>query len=206
MTRLHSFLTRCATATSALLIIASVSSFTGCASGSTVMLGGAKPAEKIPVEQVRLHLTPPTGHYEDVALIRASANVNDFLSINDAEAAALEKLKEQAAEAGADGVVDIQQEVVENGTVVSSSAWGRGRAYGGTIQIGNYENRSGIASAEAGSVTTARVSRTIVFRAKAVRGGTVSTAPVTPVTQVSTGVASTNSSVNSEVRKGKKRK
>lgn len=163
----------------------------GCSSGSTVMMSGSKPATAVPVEQVRLYTETPRSNYQTVALITASAEVGTYLSIDRAEAAALDRLKEEAAEAGADGVMEIERDLVENGTVTSTSVWGRGSRV-------DWNNGMTTVSARAGAQTSTYVSRTIVFRAKAIRGGGpvtsgTSTASATTGTVGSTGVIRTSS-------------
>jgi len=98
--------------------------FAGCATGSTVMLVGNAPEVSTPVEQVRLFLEPPTRGYTVIAVVQASAESDDFNSISIAEGAALKKLKEQAAAAGADGVVDIIREIMDGGVVIYSDSLG----------------------------------------------------------------------------------
>lgn len=101
----------------------------GCASafrtsGGVVMLAGAKPATPAPVETVQIFITPPTQSYKRIALISSSVPVSGNYGIAQAEAAALEELKKQAASAGADGVIDITREVLAGDTLISSSGWG----------------------------------------------------------------------------------
>lgn len=96
----------------------------GCATGGTVMLSGSPPAEPRQVEEIEIYLEKPNRQYKVIAMIIASAETDDFLSVAHAEKAALEKLKEQAAQAGADGIIDIYREVMQSGAVVSSTAWG----------------------------------------------------------------------------------
>ncbi len=108
----------------------------GCASafrtsGGVVMLSGAKPAIPAPVETIQIFLTPPTQSYKKIALISSSVPVSGNYGIAQAEAAALEELKKQAASAGADGVIDITREVLAGDTLISSSGWGGGTVFTG---------------------------------------------------------------------------
>ena len=50
--------------------------------------------------------------------------VSGNYGIAQAEAAALEELKKQAASAGADGVIEITREVLSGDTLISTSGWG----------------------------------------------------------------------------------
>ena len=94
----------------------------GCASGSTVMLSGIAPEMPTPLEQIKLFIEPPDQPYAVIALVNATADTEDFRSVAQAEGAALEKLKEQAAKAGADGVTDIVREMLDGGLVIYSDS------------------------------------------------------------------------------------
>lgn len=93
-------------------------------SGGVVMLSGLKPATPAPVETVQLFVTPPNTSYKKIALVTSSVPVSGNYGIAQAEAAALEELKKQAASAGADGVIEITREVLSGDTLISTSGWG----------------------------------------------------------------------------------
>jgi len=129
-----------------LLIINTVLFLSGCASGGTVMLVGSAPDEPTPIENVQIFLEPPTRAFQVIALVNSSADTDDFMSTSGAETAALEKLREQAAIAGADGLIDINREVIENGAVISTSAWGAASATAVGSTATATGNSSGIGS------------------------------------------------------------
>ncbi len=146
-------------------ILALIVFLSGCATGGTVMLSGTPPASPTPIEKIEIFLEKPDKKYKVIALITASADTDDFLSVSHAEKAALEKLKEQAARAGADGIIDIYREVLEGGSVVSSTVWGSatGTAYG----RGGYT--TGYAHGTGGGFGALFKSYSIGFRAKAIK-------------------------------------
>lgn len=93
-------------------------------SGGVVMLSGLKPATPAPIETVQLFVTPPGTPYKKIALVTSSVPVSGNYGVAQAEAAALEELKKQAASAGADGVIEITREVLSGDTLISTSGWG----------------------------------------------------------------------------------
>ncbi|EGQ7870740.1 hypothetical protein H8Q54_001534 [Vibrio parahaemolyticus] len=82
------------------LLLAFILALTGCASGSSILVGEAR--EPISPEKVRLYIEPPAS-YDTIALVNASsdAGLTKQGSIN----YAIEKLKKQAAKLGANGVL-----------------------------------------------------------------------------------------------------
>lgn len=93
------------------------------ATGSTVMLSGIRPPAPSSIEKVQIFLEQPKQPYEAVALVNSSIQIGGQGNFPEAEAAALEKLKQQAAAAGADGVIDVVREVVRGDTLISSTAF-----------------------------------------------------------------------------------
>ena len=87
------------------------------------MLSGAKPKVAGNVENIEIFTEHPQRQYHIIAMINSSADTQRQLygSSSMAESNALEELKKQAA--AADGVIDIKEEVFENGKIVSSAAW-----------------------------------------------------------------------------------
>ena len=73
----------------------------GCAS-SHVMLGKARPP--ISPEQVNIYSHPPA-HYEEIAILEASSKGSWAMSQQGKMNKAIERLKEEAAELGANGVL-----------------------------------------------------------------------------------------------------
>ena len=100
----------------------------GCASfdpvtGSTVMLKGSPPAKAADVGNVSIFLERPEKPFNVLALVSSSVRMYDYSSVSEGEGAALERLKQQAALAGADGIINITREIMDHGTVVQSTAW-----------------------------------------------------------------------------------
>jgi hypothetical protein len=120
----------------------------GCAQGGTVMLMGEKPKVARPTSQVEIFLEAPKRPFKVIALVNASASTKDqlFESTAEAETNAFEQLKQQAAEAGADGIYEITQSTVDNGIVVSTSEAGQARATVSGNKIKGSEYSSGFAN------------------------------------------------------------
>ena len=72
----------------------------GCASGSSIVTGKARPATK--PSEVKLYLDPPS-LYSTVGIVEASSEVE--LSSQAAQDRAINELKKQAAKIGANGVL-----------------------------------------------------------------------------------------------------
>ncbi|MDG2594991.1 hypothetical protein P7M37_24770, partial [Vibrio parahaemolyticus] len=82
------------------LLLAFVLALTGCASGSSILVGEAR--ESIAPEKVRLYIEPPES-YDTIALVNASSDAG--LTEQDSIDYAVEELKKQAAKLGANGVL-----------------------------------------------------------------------------------------------------
>ena len=67
----------------------------------------------------------PARPYRVVALVGASASFLGFGDVAAADGAALEKLREQAAIAGADAVIEIQRELYLGGVLITSTSLGQ---------------------------------------------------------------------------------
>ncbi|MQP57769.1 hypothetical protein FZF11_20090 [Vibrio parahaemolyticus] len=80
------------------LLLAFVLALTGCASGSSILVGEAR--ESIAPEKVRLYIEPPES-YDTIALVNASSDAG--LTEQDSIDYAVEELKKQAAKLGANG-------------------------------------------------------------------------------------------------------
>lgn len=143
----------------------------GCAQGGTVMLTGEKPQLIKPISEIELLIEKPTKSYKVLALINSSAKTQSqfFGSSSEAETAALEQLKVQAAQAGADAVMDIKQEVLENGAVISSVAWGQASASGSAAGNNNYASGQASGTGSAFGFGNWTKNREMVFRAKAIK-------------------------------------
>ncbi|MEE3877304.1 hypothetical protein [Vibrio sp. YYF0003] len=82
------------------LIFAFILALTGCASGSSILVGEAR--DPIEPETVRLYVEPPES-YEIIALVNASSDAG--LTKQGSIDYAIEELKKQAAKLGANGVL-----------------------------------------------------------------------------------------------------
>lgn len=74
----------------------------GCASSSTHLVGPARPP--IDPAQVRIYQTRPA-HFQEIAQIDASTSAHFFHGDQQTDAAAIQRLKEEAAKVGANGVL-----------------------------------------------------------------------------------------------------
>ena len=143
-------------------LLSIIISLTGCADGGTVMLAGAKPAVARPTDEIQLLLEKPEKPFKIVALINSSSDTGWTGSVSMYETLALEKLKTQAAEAGADAVYDIQETTMDAGQVVSSVDWGR-------AQLGLTKKNIPTATSFSGGLGSTFKTYTFVFRAKAIK-------------------------------------
>lgn len=134
----------------------------GCAEGGTVMLTGDKPAVARPTNEIELLLEKPGRPFKVIAMVNASAETQWTGSVSAAETLSLEQLKKQAAEAGADAVYEIKQEVMDGGQVVSSVDWGR-------AQVGFTKKNIPTATGSTFGFANTIKNYTLVFRAKAIK-------------------------------------
>ena len=74
----------------------------GCASSSSRLIAPARPA--INPAEVRIYRTPPR-HYQEIAVLDAASAARLFHGTLQGENEALERLKEEAAKVGANGVL-----------------------------------------------------------------------------------------------------
>ncbi len=74
----------------------------GCAGSSTRLLAPARPA--IDPAAVRIYRTPPQ-HYQEIAALDATSGAKFVRGSQQGEAEALQRLKEEAAKVGANGVL-----------------------------------------------------------------------------------------------------
>ncbi|VAW84715.1 hypothetical protein MNBD_GAMMA16-2005 [hydrothermal vent metagenome] len=139
--------------------------------GSMTMLKGEAPIQPLPIEQVQLILTTEKQDYQVVALITASVSATEPEYIAVAEGKALQELKHQAAQAGANGVIDVVREVLVGGALASTTSFG----YIDDHSIGNrnildiedhLQREHNVVSSSQTSVSR---SYTVYFRGKAVR-------------------------------------
>jgi len=85
------------------LVLSGIMLLAGCASpSSSVLIGDARP--EIPVEQVKVYLEKPD-NYEEIALIEATSDSSWSFGEQAKVEAVLQRLKEEAAKVGANGVL-----------------------------------------------------------------------------------------------------
>jgi uncharacterized protein YbjQ (UPF0145 family) len=101
----------------ALVMLVGLLALGGCAS-SHVMLGQARPA--ITPDQVRLYVRPPA-KYQEIAILESSSKNSFAITQQGKTNKAIERLKEEAAKLGANGVL----------------LQGAGDQYGGTVNTGS---------------------------------------------------------------------
>ena len=112
----------------------------GCASSSSRLVAPARPA--IDPAGVRIYRTPPR-HYEEIAVLDATSGAKFFHGSPEGEAEALQRLKEEAAKIGANGVLltlvgDRSSGVLGVGVAGGGTSSGRGNfvAGGGSVSGG----------------------------------------------------------------------
>lgn len=98
------------------IIFALLASISGCATGSAVLAGDARPP--IDPRQVKIYLEPPS-EYKTIGLVEASSAVE--FSTQAAQDRAIEELKKQAAKIGANGVLLLSASTQSSGTTGYSS-------------------------------------------------------------------------------------
>lgn len=113
-----------------LLGLAAAIVLSGCAS-SSVVVGTVRPP--IDPEQVRLYVEPPP-HYENVALLQASSEASFALTQQQKSNKAISRMKQEAADLGANGILlqGIGKEFA--GSVGSGYGYGVG---GGAVGFGS---------------------------------------------------------------------
>lgn len=100
----------------------------GCSYGSKVMLAER---ESAPAENTDILLKAPDKPYRVIAVVSGIAHSSDFLfSRARTEKAALERLKEKAVAAGADGVVQVTRETLKGNMVLPYTPWETSSASG----------------------------------------------------------------------------
>jgi hypothetical protein len=101
------------------VVMASILLICGCATQDMFKHGGASPTD----EKIKIYPEPPQKAYQIISTINANTYIEDFSSPQEAEQAALKKLKHKAEKSGADGIIEVYIELLEDGEVVSSRAW-----------------------------------------------------------------------------------
>lgn len=114
------------------LSLALLGSLAGCASASRVMISDPRPA--IPVEQVQVYFQPPAVPYVEIALLDASTGGFTYGAQNRSDAV-IAKLRAEAAELGANGVIVQDMAEAPSGSGVGIGVGGGGRHVGGGVGV-----------------------------------------------------------------------
>ena len=107
-----------------------------CAGTSHVMIGHARPA--ISADEVQVFYRPPTGYYEEVARLETSSGGSFSFTAQRKTDAVIQRLKEEAAKLGANGVLLEGMADRSSGSVGTgggSESWGRSGAVGGGVGL-----------------------------------------------------------------------
>lgn len=148
------------------VLFLSACSFSIHTSGGAVLLQPQQVLSPSLPEQVTLYIEQPDAAYDVVALVQASADVMDYGYIAEYETAVLQELRQQAANVGAHGVIEIVREVVSDGAMVTTDSYGSGW----NIKAVPDEPRSS-KFVQHHSTQSSKVSQqyTVYFRGKAIR-------------------------------------
>ncbi|HEV2228426.1 MAG TPA: hypothetical protein VGR86_05670 [Steroidobacteraceae bacterium] len=112
------------------LLLAAVLACAACATSSHVLIGTARPP--IPPESVRVYYTPPP-KYEEIAHISASSQGSLALTSQQNMDKAIQRLKEEAAKVGANGILLQGVQDTQSGSIGlggGSTSFGPGSAVG----------------------------------------------------------------------------
>jgi uncharacterized lipoprotein YajG len=110
--------------------LAAVLALTGCATSSHVLIGTPRPP--IPPQSVRVYLQPPP-RFEQIATIEATSQGSLALTTQQNMDKAIERLKQEAAKLGANGILLQGVHTTQSGSIgtgVGSSSYGGGSAVG----------------------------------------------------------------------------
>lgn len=121
--------------------------------GCTIVDGGSivtgVQREQISVEEVRIYRVPPE-NYEEIAIVSASAG-HDFRSNSDLMDSAIQRLKEEAAKVGANGVLlmeiderDAPSTTTTHGSVTAIGTGGSVYASGNSVSVNRGDSYSRI--------------------------------------------------------------
>ncbi|UJB19457.1 MULTISPECIES: DUF4156 domain-containing protein [Lysobacter] len=109
-----------------LLLLATLTSLLAACASSHVITGQPRPP--VPVSQVRVYFAPPPSRYEEIAQLQSNSGAFTYGEQNKTNSV-LNKLREEAAKLGANGVLFQGTEDGYGGTGVSVGAGGG--SYGG---------------------------------------------------------------------------
>jgi hypothetical protein len=96
MPKIHAF------RVSAVVAAITLAAIAGCVT-SHVMIGRARPA--ISPDQVQIYLHPPSGKYEEIALLDTSSRYSFSITAQGKTNAVIQRLKAEAASLGANGIL-----------------------------------------------------------------------------------------------------
>ena len=108
-------------------LLLAVAALGGCAATSSVLVGRSRPA--IQASEVRIYLSPPK-QYEEIAVLDASSKNSWAITDQGKMDIVIQRLKEEAAKLGANGVLLQSSGSVSAGSVVVGS--GTATRIGGT--------------------------------------------------------------------------
>ncbi len=112
----------------------------GCVT-SHVLVGQARPP--ISADQVRIYLHPPTGKYEEIAIIDSSSKHSFSFTAQGKTDAVIERLKNEAAKLGANGVLLQGVGDQASGSVGTGFATGTAHAAFGVSSSGTVFQKTG---------------------------------------------------------------
>ncbi len=107
-----------------------------CAGTSHVMIGRARPA--ISPDEVQVYYRPPTGYYEEIARLETSSGGSFSFTAQRKTDAVIQRLKEEAAKLGANGVLlegMADRSSGSIGTGGGSESWSRSGSVGGGVGL-----------------------------------------------------------------------
>lgn len=110
-----------------IFLLLAVVAFAGCAASSAVVVGKARPP--ISAAEVKLYLSPPK-KYEEVAVLDASSKNSWAVTDQGKMDVVVQRLKEEAARLGANGILFQSSGTVSGGSVIVGS--GTATRVGGT--------------------------------------------------------------------------
>ncbi len=144
--------------------------------GSAVMLKGDLPVQPLPVEQVQILLETGNIDYQVLALVNASVSLAEPMDIAIAEGKVLQELKNQAALAGANGILEVVREVLVGDALISTMRYGTvdgHRLLDHNVLDRDRHDLTQALPIDYGSIDSSRTSisqsYTVYFRGKAVR-------------------------------------
>ena len=119
-----------------LFLLSTVVALSGCAASSSVLVGKARPP--ISASEVKLYISPPK-RYEEVAVLDATSKNSWAITDQGKMDLVVQRLKEEAAKLGANGVLLQSSGSVSGGSVVVGT--------GSATRVGSTTFGSGVGTA-----------------------------------------------------------